>query len=122
MVSPASRQTSTSRVASWAPVLPHDWKNSLPPPKVPVPRLRTGTLNPERPSSLYSTPFLPDSPGEVGGDLAGRLRRDAVGGARPRRQLEGHPQRLAAGPVAGGERRSPPVLADRQQVQTGDGF
>src|SRR5258706_13105031 len=51
---PASRQTSTSRVASATSLAPQDLKNSLPPPKVPVPRLNTGTLKPEPPSCLNS--------------------------------------------------------------------
>src|SRR5882672_3207070 len=51
---PASRQMSTSRVASATSLAPQDLKNSLPPPKVPVPRLNAGTLNPEPPSCLYS--------------------------------------------------------------------
>src|SRR6185295_1413182 len=54
MVSPASRQISTSRVASATSVAPHALKNSLPPPKVPVPRVSAGTMNPEPPSRLYS--------------------------------------------------------------------
>src|SRR5258708_39089024 len=54
IVSPASRQMSTSRVASATSLAPQDVKNSLPPPNVPVPRLNAGTLNPEPPSCLYS--------------------------------------------------------------------
>src|SRR5262245_52881330 len=54
MVRPASRQMSTSRVTSATSLEPHALKKSLPPPKVPVPKLRTGTLNPEPPSCLYS--------------------------------------------------------------------
>src|ERR1700721_4900694 len=54
MFSPASRQMSTRRVASGTCVLPHDAKNSLVPPNVPVPRLSTGTLKPERPSCRNS--------------------------------------------------------------------
>src|SRR6185437_389352 len=59
MVSPASKQTSTSRVASATLLAPHALKNSFPPPKVPVPRLSTGTLRPEPPSCLYSMPASP---------------------------------------------------------------
>src|SRR5208283_1364400 len=51
---PASRQISTSRVASATSLAPQARKNSLPPPKVPVPKLSTGTLNPDRPRSRYS--------------------------------------------------------------------
>ena len=54
MVSPASRQMSTSRVASATSLAPQALKNSLPPPNVPVPRLSTGTLKPEPPSCRYS--------------------------------------------------------------------
>src|SRR4051794_25732659 len=45
---------STSRVASATSLAPHALKNSLPPPKVPVPKLSTGTLNPDPPSCRYS--------------------------------------------------------------------
>src|SRR5215470_7827145 len=58
MVWPASRQTSTRRVASATSLAPHALKNSLPPPKVPVPRLSTGTLKPDPPSRLYSIRLL----------------------------------------------------------------
>src|ERR1700757_4052244 len=51
---PASRQSPTILVASWVSVAPHARKNSLPPPKVPVPKLRADTLSPEEPSCLYS--------------------------------------------------------------------
>ena len=44
MVRPASRQMSTSRVASATSLAPQALKNSLPPPNVPVPKLRTGHL------------------------------------------------------------------------------
>src|SRR5580692_6107222 len=54
MVRPASRQTSTSRVASATSLAPQALKNSLPPPKVPVPKLKTGILSPEAPSCLNS--------------------------------------------------------------------
>src|SRR5262245_51467986 len=54
MLRPASRQMSISRVAPFASVEPQARKNSVPPPNVPVPRLSTGTLNPDPPSSLYS--------------------------------------------------------------------
>src|ERR1700684_4283081 len=54
MLRPASRQISTSRVASGIWVLPQAAKNSLVPPNVPVPRLSTGTLKPERPSCRNS--------------------------------------------------------------------
>src|SRR4051812_46205667 len=53
MFIPASRQTSTRRVASATSLAPRALKNSLPPPNVPVPRLSTGTLKPEPPSCLY---------------------------------------------------------------------
>src|SRR5580698_1362583 len=49
-LTPASRQRSTIRVASSTCVLPQALKNALPPPKVPVPKLKTGTRIPERPS------------------------------------------------------------------------
>src|ERR1039457_4181475 len=54
MLSPASRQMSTRRVASRASVLPQALKSSPAPPKVPVPKLSTGTFRPEPPSCLYS--------------------------------------------------------------------
>src|SRR5437899_8232266 len=54
MLRPESRQMSTRRVASGTPVLPQAEKSSPLPPKVPVPRVRTGTINPEPPSCLYS--------------------------------------------------------------------
>src|SRR5271165_6703899 len=37
-----------------APFVPHALKNSFPPPNVPVPKVRTGTLKPEPPKNLYS--------------------------------------------------------------------
>src|SRR5215467_2023112 len=51
---PASRQMSTSRVASATSELPQALKNSLPPPNVPVPKERTGTSKPDEPNCLYS--------------------------------------------------------------------
>src|ERR1700749_4394275 len=54
MLSPASRQISTSRVASATSLAPQALKNSFPPPNVPVPKLSTGTFNPDPPSCLYS--------------------------------------------------------------------
>ena len=54
MFRPASRQISTSRVASATSLDPQALKNSLPPPNVPVPKLKTGTLKPEFPSCRYS--------------------------------------------------------------------
>src|SRR5437867_3668178 len=54
MVRPASRQMSTSLVASAMSDEPHALKNSFEPPNVPVPRLSAGTLNPDPPNSLYS--------------------------------------------------------------------
>src|SRR5258705_13794254 len=59
IVRPASRQISTSRVASATSLAPHALKNSLPQPKVPVPRLNAGTLKPEPPSCLYSIDRFP---------------------------------------------------------------
>ena len=50
MVRPASRQMSTSRVASATSLAPHALNNSPPPPNVPVPKLSAGTFNPEPPS------------------------------------------------------------------------
>ena len=53
---------STSRVASATSLAPQALKNSLPPPNVPVPKLSTGTLKPERPNCRYSMrifSFLP---------------------------------------------------------------
>src|SRR5690349_36693 len=51
---PASRHSPTSRAASSVWVLPHVLKNSLPPPKVAVPYVSTGTFSPAPPSCLYS--------------------------------------------------------------------
>src|SRR5579864_1931757 len=59
MFSPASRQISTSRVASATSLDPQALKNSFPPPNVPVPKLRTGTFNPEPPNCRYSI-FIPE--------------------------------------------------------------
>src|SRR5450432_247678 len=54
MLSPASRQMSTRRVASATSVVPQARKRSPLPPKVPVPKLSAGTFKPEPPSCLYS--------------------------------------------------------------------
>src|SRR5271165_3734626 len=54
MVNPASRQMSINLVASSTPFVPHALKNSFPPPNVPVPKVRTGTLKPEPPKNLHS--------------------------------------------------------------------
>src|SRR5882724_11593155 len=54
MLTPASKQVSISRRASCTSVLPQARKNSLPPPKVAVPKLSEGTFKPEPPSCLYS--------------------------------------------------------------------
>src|ERR1700722_20181488 len=54
MVRPASRQISTRRVASLTSISPQALKNSFFPPNVPVPNVRTGTLNPDLPSNRYS--------------------------------------------------------------------
>src|SRR5678816_2270475 len=60
IVSPASRQMSTSRVAPSALFAPQALKNSLlPPPNVPVPRLRTGTISPEAPNCRCSIRRFP---------------------------------------------------------------
>src|SRR4051794_7482399 len=58
IVRPASRQTSTRRVASATSLAPHALKNLVPPPKVPVPKLRAGTFSPEPPSCRYSIAAL----------------------------------------------------------------
>ena len=47
-------QISTSRVASATSLAPHALKNSFAPPNVPVPKLNTGTFNPELPNVRYS--------------------------------------------------------------------
>src|ERR1051325_7645083 len=54
MFTPASRQMSIRRLASFASLAPQALKNSLPPPKVPVPSVSAGTRNPELPSCRYS--------------------------------------------------------------------
>src|SRR3954451_14839650 len=54
MLIPASRQMSISRVASATSLLPQALNSSPWPPKVPVPKVRTGTLSPEPPSCRYS--------------------------------------------------------------------
>ena len=59
MVRPASRQMSTRRVASATSVLPQAPNSSPLPPKVPVPKLRTGTLKPELPRKRYSIAVIP---------------------------------------------------------------
>src|SRR4051794_11705167 len=53
-LTPASMQTSTNLRASFTSVSPHALKNSVPPPSVPVPKHKTGTCRPERPSDLNS--------------------------------------------------------------------
>ncbi len=50
MVSPASRHTSTSRVAPATSLAPQALKNSVPPPNVPVPKQSSGILKPDRAS------------------------------------------------------------------------
>src|SRR5258708_8419681 len=65
---PASRQISTRRLAPATSVLPQALKNSLPPPKVPVPNESTGTSKPEEPSCLNS--------------MLGRCQQDYGGFAR----------------------------------------
>src|SRR5262245_53026894 len=59
MVTPASRQMSTIRVASLTSFAPHGLKKSVWPPNVPVPKVRTGTFNPELPSCRYSMCVYP---------------------------------------------------------------
>src|SRR5215217_1663238 len=54
IVSPASRQTSTRRVASLTSLVPNPLKTGLFPPNVPVPKVSTGTLRPDRPRVRYS--------------------------------------------------------------------
>src|SRR3954471_21072371 len=95
MVRPASRQMSTSRVASATSLAPQALKNSSPPPKVPVPRLSAGTLNPEPPSCLYSIGLLPSSsvwPGRLvpppSSDLRGPFEEGVIGVARGARLVE----------------------------------
>src|SRR5262245_29285139 len=58
MLTPASRQRPTRRLASSTPVDPHALKNSFPPQKVPVPKHSVEILSPESPSSLYSIEYL----------------------------------------------------------------
>jgi hypothetical protein len=53
MLRPASRHMSTRREASLASLSPQAFITPAVP-KVPVPRVRTGTLNPDLPSCLYS--------------------------------------------------------------------
>jgi hypothetical protein len=50
MLSPASRHTSTSRVAPATSLAPQALKSSVLPPNVPVPRQSTGTAKPDLPS------------------------------------------------------------------------
>src|SRR5215218_8240461 len=54
MLQPASSAMSTSSVASLTSVAPHFLRNSLPPPKVAVPRMRAGIFSPDPPSVRYS--------------------------------------------------------------------
>src|SRR5438270_13764700 len=54
MFNPASRQMSTSRLASFTSVAPHALNSAPAPPNVPVPKLSAGTFNPELPSCRYS--------------------------------------------------------------------
>src|SRR5579859_2791346 len=53
-LTPESRQISTRRVASATSLLPQALKNSFAPPKVPAPKLRTGTCNPDAPNCRNS--------------------------------------------------------------------
>src|SRR5215831_7633383 len=55
---PESRHKLMRRLASSTPVEPQALKNSLPPPKVPVPKHNAETLSPESPSILYSIKCL----------------------------------------------------------------
>src|SRR6185369_995537 len=64
---------STSRVASATSLEPQALKNSLPPPNVPVPRLRAGTMKPDAPSCRYSIVLL------LGDRLRGRAHAAAHG-------------------------------------------
>jgi len=73
MQTPASRQMSTRRVASAALLSPHALNVGVVPPNVPVPKLKTGTVNPPscrvsiwenygsantRNDSLFPVPFV----------------------------------------------------------------
>src|SRR5260221_13774526 len=74
---PVSRQISPRRLAPATSVLPQALKNSLPPPKVPVPNESTGTSKPEEPSCLNS--------------MLGRCQQDYGGYARSRGEEKGPP-------------------------------
>ena len=54
IATPASRHTSTRRVASLTSLAPQGLKKSVRPPNVPVPKVRIGTFSPELPSCRYS--------------------------------------------------------------------
>src|SRR5260370_37827255 len=59
---------SINRRASIASVLPQALNNGPLPPKVPAPRLRTGTFNPDAPKFLYSMLAVSASFDEFGGN------------------------------------------------------
>ena len=102
MVRPASRQMSTSRVASATSLAPQALKNSLPPPNVPVPKLNTGTLNPEPPSCRYS---IGHSPARVSGTFGRHGMCESMacntssGDSRAITSRERYSQRTVAVPV-----------------------
>src|SRR3954471_8300269 len=77
IVRPASRQMSTSRVAPSTSDAPQCLKNSPPPPNVPVPSVRTGTISPDPPSCRTS--ILQESPSAPALGQRGQL----VVGPRP---------------------------------------
>src|SRR5215475_13973011 len=90
MLTPASKQRPMRRLASSTPVDPQALKNSVPPPKVPVPKHSAETLSPESPSSLYSIEYLLSifaSPLALARCGAGR-RFSSSPGRRPRSRLQ----------------------------------
>ena len=90
MLTPASRQMSTRRVASLTSVLPHSLKNSVLPPKVPVPKVRTGTFSPEPPRDRYSMRMLHGGGVRIRADKDKWIESASVEGRKPGRVFRIH--------------------------------
>src|ERR1700691_4687759 len=89
-LTPASKQTSISRLASAAWVEPHALKKSVAPPTCPVPKESAETLRPEPPSSRYSMALW--MPNWAAGCRPRRLASHCV---RPPEQLGRFPAKVA---------------------------
>src|SRR4051794_31056720 len=71
MLQPASSATSTSSVASLTSVAPHFLRNSLPPPKVAVPRMSAGSSGPSRQACDIPLCSFPDEQAPLRSAAAG---------------------------------------------------